>query len=107
MEAAGITFQQLKRFRAEDPVFVSGEEEAALFDDDKLRKRLNDGIDDGDTRILVPAMKRLPEYQPTKQTELKISGSVEHRHLKDMSAEQKRELIAEAAAIDVEWEGIE
>lgn len=107
LKVAGVTFEQLRRFRAEDPGFVSQEELARVAADDRLRSVVDDMIADRDRTIVSKAMNRLPEYNPAKQTEVKVSGSVEHKHIKDMSDEEKRALIAEAAAIDADWEEVD
>jgi hypothetical protein len=106
LEATGITLYHLRRFRAEDPEFCLREEEVKLFEDDLLRRTITEMVLDKDRSIVTAAMKRLPEYNPAKQTEVKVSGSVEHKHLKDMSLDDKRALIQEAAAIDADFEEI-
>lgn len=107
LKVAGVTFEQLRRFRAEDPTFVGEEELARLAADDRLRSVVDDMVADRDRTIVSKAMNRLPEYNPAKQTEVKVSGSVEHKHIKDMSEDEKRALIAEAAAIDADWEEVD
>lgn len=106
LEGAGITLSQLRRFRAEDPEFATLEEQAQLFDDDRLRAQIRSMTDAGVVQVVTAAMKRLPEYNPARETNVNVSGTV--KHIAELPESELDALIeAGAQLIEPEYEVIE
>jgi len=109
---AGVTLKQVERFR-EDEEFASLERQAELFQDDILRDQINQYIKQGDKQIIISAMRKLPEYNPSKKTEVSVSGQIVHKAIAALPESELDHLIAEGHKLveldkedyDVEEEG--
>lgn len=97
--SAGIEPTQLYKWRERDPDFVDLEEFARTAVDDALRQKINVLLAQGNEKIIVAAMKRLPEYQPKSVKQLEVSGSVTHEHVRKMDESERAILISEAAGL--------
>ena len=106
--AAGVTMHQVDRWRDQDAEFDALEKQASLFKDDLLRKRIDAMVEKGNPTIVAAAMKRLPEYNQAKKTEVSVSGQVTHKVLSSMKEEDLDKIILAAARIiDVPYEVVE
>lgn len=106
--ATGITLNQLEKWRDTDPEFCSMERQAALALDDLLRKRIDEMVADGNEKIILGAMKRLPEYNQMKQTTVNVRGKVQHEHLIGRPEGELDAIIRSGAdLIDAEYEEVE
>lgn len=96
-EATGITARQLDWLR-KDAEFTAECDLIAEAQRDNTRQVVHQMISDQHPTIVAKAMSALPEYQVTKNVNVK--GHVDHVHgLAEMSDEDKHALIAEAANI--------
>lgn len=80
-----------------------------LVDDDK--RRIKDELvhEKGDREFIKMELRTLPEYNPTRQTSVNVSGTVQHDHalLRDMSNDDRRQLFLDAAeAVDADYEEV-
>jgi len=106
--ASGITLSQLQRWRETDPEFAMLEKQCELFKDDELRKRIDALIESGNASIIALAMRRLPEYNPAKKTEVSVSGQVNHKVLAGQPESELDKIIMAGAQLieDVEYEEV-
>jgi hypothetical protein len=105
LDSAGVTLDQLKRWRETDPEFKMLEDQAKLLDDDILRRRIRQYIQDGNIDIIKASMKRLPEYSPTQKTEVSVTGEVKHKHISELPESEIDAIIrAGADLIEADYE---
>jgi hypothetical protein len=104
IKVAGVTLAMVKNWRENVEGFRDLEEECQLFHDDKIRERVDEELYvEKNERILLAAMKKLPEYNPARKTEVNVSGTVEH--IAKLDTAEKDALILEAAeCIEAEYE---
>jgi predicted N-acyltransferase len=102
-EKAGVTYQLVKTWR-ENPEFTELEGFALLKQDDWLRGKVRDAINQGNATILAKAMSRLPEYRPVSETKVSVSGRVEHAHILEQLPQEERDRIIRDAAKIIELE---
>lgn len=94
---ANIRLPQVEGWR-QDEAFAGLERHSQLLNDDKLRQKIHDHIEHGDIRVLLAAMKRLPEYQPKSTSTVTHQGEIKHRAIALMDDAEKDVLILEGAA---------
>jgi hypothetical protein len=108
LDIAGITLGELEKWRHEDETFAMLERQ--LKDqkgDDTLRSQIEAYILRGDKDIIRAAMKRLPEFNPARKTELAINGNVTHHHLANKTSDELDAIIRAGLAIECEFEPVE
>jgi len=104
----GVTLSELERWRAEDEDFAGLERQ--LKDqrrDDDLRSQIEQYIALGDKDIIKSAMKRLPEFNPARKTELEVRGKVIHEHLTTKSDEELEQIIRAGLVMDADFQVVE
>jgi hypothetical protein len=105
---AGITLRQLEKWRADDQEFADLERQVKdQRADDRLRAVIDDYIALRDKDIVKAAMKRLPEYNPTKKTELEVNGMVTHEHLTKKSDDELEAIIRAGLVMDADFEVVD
>lgn len=107
LDAAGITVAQVETWRESDPEFAALERTVVQLGDDELRRIVNGLVKGGNIDVIKAAMKRLPEYNPAKKTEVNVKGHVQHEHISKLPESELDALImAGAKIVDAEWEEV-